>query len=743
MPNTTPIVNAVRRGEAVLLTGAGFSRGLTDTFGDPLPIGSELSESLWPIAFGNEPFDHQTALAMVYEESLRRSRTLLGEQLQRHFKIDSTRLPPRYLDWFRLPWHRVYTLNIDDSDRTISERLPGRLQILSALTSTPGNADPSRLTVVHVNGTLDEFPNVTFSPWDFAERTARQDGWYQEFVTDISTRPVVVVGSVLDENPLWHYLLLRGSREGGPELRPKSWLVTPRIDPGRRAMLQRLNFDHLPETEEEFFTRVILPEIDGLRDIPRQVAREGGPLMPVDQLVRTAVPGSPDFLLGSAPTWGDVVDGFAAEFAFDSRLLATIDRTSTGTISVVGSAGSGKSTTLMRAAATLAARGEVVVWLDRETEATLAHIKNELARLAPKYVFIDDLDRFSGDAPTVLRSLGQAADALVFVVSTRSVRFAQLRYGERLQLEEDLALDRLSMGDAAALLDQLARANRLGALVGMSRQQQVQKIVERDDRQLLVALIEATSGQRFHDRVAAECRSLSGADLSIYGLICTSMWADNRKLTKQDVLFAATRTHDSNTALSSLRRLEDARIVVADDLAYRARHRVIAESAIDFFREEGLLEHWLADLIFLAASHYSLSNVRQTRYGRLLVRLINHDNLKRLVVDTATIQRIYGEVETWLTRDPHYWLQRGSFETDYGDLAAAENFLRQSRALLEDDSRIDTAWGMLLLKRSVELPTSPGAQADVAEAFGLLKAIMLDPSQNTPHTFVVFLNLDE
>jgi hypothetical protein len=86
-------------------------------------------------------------------------------------------------------------------------------------------------------------------------------------------------------------------------------------------------------------------------------------------------------------------------------------------------------------------------------------------------------------------------------------------------------------------------------------------------------------------------------------------------------------------------------------------------------------------------------------------------------------------------------LQRGSFETDYGDLGAAENYLRQSRAVLEDDARIDTAWSMLLLKRSVETPSSPGAQADVAEAFRLLKAIMLDPSQNTPHTYVVFLSL--
>ncbi|MFG6445308.1 hypothetical protein ACFXQA_08515 [Microbacterium sp. P07] len=741
MTNADSIINAIRRGEAVLLTGAGFSRGLTDRFGDPLPIGAELAESLWPIAFGNEPFDDNTALAMVFEESSRNSRTLLGEQLARHFTIDQALMPPRYLDWFSLPWHRVYTLNIDDSDSALAGLLPDRLQILSALSSTPGAVNSAQLTVVHVNGTLEEFPNVTFSPWEFADRTARQDGWYQEFVTDISTRPVVVVGSVLDESPLWHYLQLRGNRGSGPELRPKSWLVTPHVDPGRRAMLQRLNFDHLSETEEDFFARVLAPAVDALKTIPRQTVHALGPLLSVDRLIRDADAGSPDFLLGSAPVWGDVANGFAAQFTFDADLLAAIDALSSGTLAVTGSAGSGKSTSLMRAAATLAARGHTVVWLDRETESTLAHIRDEVARLMPDYVFIDDLDRFGGDATNVLRVLAQTSDTLITIVSTRSVRFSQLRYSERLVLEAALHQEQLSTADAGALLDQLARANRLGALRSLSRLQQIEKIVDRDDRQLLVTLIEATSGTRFHDRVAEECRSLSGADLSIYGLICTSMWADNRRLTRQDVLFAATRANDSNSALTALRRLEDSRIIVGDSRGYRARHRVIAESAIDYFREEGLLEHWLADLIFLAASHYTLGNVRQTRYGRLLIRLINHDTLKRLVIDTPTIQRIYGEVEEWLASDPHYWLQRGSFETGFGDLGAAENFLRQSRALLEDDARIDTAWSMLLLKRSVGAPASPAAQADVTEALGLLKAIMLDPGQNTPHTYVVFLTL--
>ncbi|MCM3695206.1 P-loop NTPase [Microbacterium oleivorans] len=741
MSTNAPIVNAIRRGEAVLLTGAGFSRGLTDHFGDLLPVGQELAKSIWPIAFPDEPFDAATALAMVYEEALRRSQTLLGEQLGRHFNIDRALLPERYVDWYSLPWHRVYTLNIDDSDHAVADRLPDRLQIMSALSSTPGSVDRNKLAVVHVNGVLDEFPNVTFSPWEFAGRTAAQDSWYQEFVTDISTRPTVVIGSVLDESPLWHYMQLRGSRGSGRELRPKSWLVTPKIDPGRRAMLQRLNFEHQAEIEQAFFERAIAPHVDDLKASQRGSTDTLGPLLAVDQQLRSAGKGSADFLLGAAPTWGDVADGFAATFAFDNELLKTTRSLTTGVIAVTGSAGSGKSTSLMRTAAALASEGLTVVWLDRETESSISHMRSEIARLNPDVVFVDDLDRFAGDADHLLRSLMQASDDVVIVASVRSARFTQLRYAERLNLEAHLRQERLTDEDAEALISALSRSNRLGALLNLSHSEQLRKLTERDDRQLLVSLIEATSGQRFHDRVADECRSLTDAELSIYGLVCTSMWADNRVLSKQDVLFATTRTFDSNSALNALLRLEESRLVLGDASGYRARHRVVAESSIDYFREEGLLEHWLTDLIFLCASHYTVGSARQTRYGRLLIRLINHRNLKRLVVDTPTIQRLYGQVEQWLTKDPHYWLQRGSFETDYGDFGAAENFLRQARALSEDDALVDTAWSMLLLKRSVDSPTSPSAQADVNVAIAILKGVMLDPQRNVPHTFAVFLSL--
>lgn len=737
------IVNRIMRGEAILLTGAGFSRGLTDKFGDPLPIGCELAESIWPIAFGDEPFDSDTPLNLVYAEALRQSRKLLGEQLTRHFEVDRDKVPARYETWYALPWHRIYTLNVDDGDDAVALRAGGhRLQVVSALTSKPGAVRPDRLGVVHVNGRLADFPNLTFSPWEFADRTAREDTWYQEFVTDITSRPVVVIGSVLDEPPLWHYLQLRGDRGNNKELRPRSWLVSPRLDPGRKALLERLNFSHISKKEGEFFDAEIAPVAARLLSAKRaqEIQTSEQALSDVSVLVREAPAGKPDYLLGSSPQWGDVADGFAANFGADDDLVAMIERQTGGSVAVLGSAGSGKTTALMKAAAVMSARGNSVRWLGRETEAQVAQIKAEVRADVPDYLFVDDIDRFADHASTLLRDLRKIDEALVVVVAARSARFTQLRYADRLELAETLELSRLTDEDAEALIAELSRANRLGALLSLSPQQRLLAITKRDDRQLLVTLIEATSGQKFHNRVADECRSLTGAALAIYGIVCAAAWADNRSLTRNDVLYAAGRNFEPNNAINGLQQLENSKLVVAAASRYQARHRVIAESAIDYFRAEGLLEHWIEDLLFLVAGHYQKENVRNTRYGRLLVRLVGHENLKGLLGDSAAVQRIYGTAEEWLAGDPHFWLQRGSFETDYGSLAPAENFLQSARSLASDDIQIDTAWAMLILKKAVTDVHSPHAHGWAQEAFDLLKGIMKDQRHNSPHTFAVYLN---
>jgi hypothetical protein len=409
----------------------------------------------------------------------------LKEQLKRHFIIDREELPDRYKAWFALPWHKIYTLNVDDGDDAVAEKDAGaRLQILSALNSKPGDIRSNLLPVVHINGRLQDFPELTFGPWEFASRTASSDPWYFEFTSDIATRPVVVIGSVLDEPPLWHYLTLREHRGNNKELRPRSWIVSPRLDIGRKSMLEQLNFKHVELTEAEFYDSVVADHAADLTALrQRETTTSPDSLLDVAAEIRVAAEGTPEFLLGATPTWGDVTNGYAATFAFDDELMQSISSRDSGTISVIGSAGSGKTTSLMRAAAVLAAQNNSVLWLGRETELPMPALRREVEARKPDYLFIDDVDRFGSDVAVLLRGLQRASSALVVIVGTRSSRFYALRFNDLLTLSVQLEQAKLTNEDAEALLVQLDRGHRLGALVGMSHADRVRTIVKRDDRQ--------------------------------------------------------------------------------------------------------------------------------------------------------------------------------------------------------------------------------------------------------------------
>ncbi len=738
------IVNALTKGEAILLTGAGFSRGMTDTYGDPLPLGTELAESIWPIGFGkDEHYSPDADLADVFDAAMATSSVNLRDQLERHFVVDRESLPERYKTWFSLPWHRIYTLNIDDGDEAVTEvHAAVSLQVVSAQTSSPGTARSDQLCVVHLNGRLADFPQVTFSRWDFARRTAHADLWYPEFAADFAGRNVVIVGSIVDEPPLWHFLQSRGARTGGPEWRPKSWLVTPTLNPARKAMLEKLNIDHIPLTEEQFFEQYLAaPSAKIIENAPaRGVAANDEDLFDVATAVREATPGSADFLLGFAPTWGDVTNGFAADFESDHLLLESISQLSVGNVAVIGNAASGKTATMMKAAASLSAAGNDVVWLGRDANSSLQNLRLAVSTRKPDYLFIDDLDRFSGAAAGFIKGLQRDNDALVIIVGTRSVLFDRMQYADSIGFDSVLKLDRLDESDANALVAQLERGHRLGNLLSLTKAERVRKIIRDDDRQLLVALFSATQSASFKERIATECAGLTGAALVLYGVLCTATAAENKPIPRSELLSTAlSSSFAANDALIALKQLEDARLISRRQAGYYPRHRVIAESALDYFRETGEAKLWIIELILLAAGRYERSRARETRWGRLLIRLISHEELPKLLGSKAEVRHVYGAVEFALHEDFHFWLQRGSFEIDRGEFAFAENYLHQAKPPTDHDPLVSTAWGHLLLKRAVQHPTSETSKSEVSKAFELLFPIMDNQESRSPHTFATFL----
>jgi hypothetical protein len=129
--------------------------------------------------------------------------------------VDAATIPEWYAAILSLPWHKCYTLNIDDLDAAVSRAfdLPRRIVPVSPKTMTTWAAGSEALEVVHLNGMLADIPDdITFSTSQYAERLAGEDPVYIRLAAELLSNPFVFIGTKLDEPPLWQHIQLRFSK---------------------------------------------------------------------------------------------------------------------------------------------------------------------------------------------------------------------------------------------------------------------------------------------------------------------------------------------------------------------------------------------------------------------------------------------------------------------------------------------------------------------------------------------------
>ena len=327
-----------QRARPILLTGAGFSVAAKNSSGQALPMYGAIQEAIWNLCFPGEAFEEESTLPDLFDHAAKRHRKALTQLLTDLLTVDASSLPDWYSTVLSLPWFRCYTLNIDDLMIAASRafRLPRGVRQISAtnpLASAVNDHGTELLEVVHLNGTLNDLPDhVTFSVTQFADRLSKPDPWYMRFVVDLLSHPFVIVGTRLDEPPLWQHLEyrgVRGNRHLG-ELRPRSYLVTPQLAKARRALLADLNIYWLPFTAKQFADDVLChlgdARAQGLSLLATSGAgRDSSTDLPDVADIAVSPTTDTDFLLGQEPIWADVQSGRAIRRDGDDDLSSGLE----------------------------------------------------------------------------------------------------------------------------------------------------------------------------------------------------------------------------------------------------------------------------------------------------------------------------------------------------------------------------------------------------------------------------------
>lgn len=746
------------RGDVVLFTGAGFSADAVNIAGAPMPSVGRLRELLWELCFPGTPYEEGSSLQDLYEDALRLHVRQLTEFLQRELSVDSVSLPSWYEVAFTQPWYRVYTLNVDDLELAVQRRfaLPRRIAAISARADVPQREAHGLLTsdleVVHLNGTLDDLPDrVTFSLTQYAERLASHDPWYSRVTTDLVSHPFVFVGTRLDEPPLWQHVQLRSSRgaRGLQELRPRSYLVTPHLDRARRGLLEGFNVHWVEASAAEFFevvrTELAASAAAGLAHVDSVAGERGVGRQELAEVAALAA--SPaqqsDFLLGQEPIWADLQSGRAARREVDDEIHRMADELLSsptgGLLLLSGTAGSGKSTSLMREALRLTAEGRRVAWIDRESDITIRSIRDRLrAEDPPGVLAVDDGETFGAELAPLVRDLVTSDRGPLVIAAVRSGRVDAVLNPARLAniQQREISMPGLENSDIDAILDILEQENRLGVLRGLPRHEQQRIFREEAGRQLLVAMIQATSGRPFEEKVIDEFFELEPPQKIAYALVVVAS-ALGYSLAPDEVLLAS--GDRTNTTLNALNRLRTRRVLVSatgDERRIRARHRVVATILLEELRTRGQLVDVMRGLALVAATKVSRNLSRSARPWRFLKRIISHDFLMR-VIGVGAARDLYGSIEQILDWDYHFWLQRGSLEVQVGNVDIAENFLGQARALDGGDPYVETAWAYLLFKQALANPRGIQASDVASSARAVLEQLIRERGHIDSYPFHV------
>ncbi|GIF40756.1 ATP-binding cassette domain-containing protein [Actinoplanes xinjiangensis] len=649
-----------------------------------------------------------------------------------------------YRRLFQGPWERIYNLAPIDLPQ-ILEKIPssGGISYVDARTD---------FRVEHNKNQLVDFCGFRSSAGVDQEFSVPNgsgmgpaDHWYRQFAADVVSRPVLILATE-SNNDLWMFVRSRTVTESNGTMSPgffcfeqRSFTDTLRAGNHSIASID-LPFSDLDRT---CLASNIQEVSDGHRMLTRirngQDLRVGAQL--VTNFLRRQETPSWEFLRGHDPSWGDISADRTVRLSRLSRLYQSLstEKGRRNFVLLKGRSGSGKTTLLMRLAFELETKGLVVAWIDRSASDRVSDIVKQVESLAPDAVLIDDLDIFGDSSADFVRRLNRSGRTLV-VATVRTTRLWAIEKPPNADIVDGDA--DLSDKDLKSLLEKLRDAGLLGELNRTAEPDRVHRLRELSKRDLLAALIQIVTGQPFEARIQSEYDQLDPPEQHAYSLICfgASRVYEASYLPEQDLLQMLTPAPPYGNFIVHIEALVDSRLIVRDPLGLRVRHRAIADAVVKSFDHKKMAEMVLVMLVFYAGRAVHIKDPTHPD-RRQLIHLLSHSHMVDLRLGPDFVRPIYEKVQPLLSRDFHFWLQRGAFEVERGDLDLADSYLESARACEggDLDFKVITEWGFMRLKKARRNADDRLEQTKAIRAVGELEQIARREGARSPHTFTILI----
>ena len=291
----------------------------------------------------------------------------------------------------------------------------------------------------------------------------------------------------------------------------------------------------------------------------------------------------------------------------------------------------------------------------------------------------------------------------------------------------------LTTDEIVGILDTLGNHQLLGVLQGMSQKDRIGTFESLANRQLLVAMREATSGTGFDNIIRDEFDTLPTLESKVLYL-CTALATDaGYRISEQQ--FIACANVPPATALHVLKR-NLAGIVIPTGARHHLlllRHRLIAKFVLERVADRGLVSSAYRRLLRVVAPEIAGIGRRSRTFG-LYRQLLDHKKIfHRFVASVDEARSIYVSIHELVASDFDYWLQYGLLELEFGYLDLAENYLHQAESLFPTSDYVQNSIGHLLLRKGIEAESKTAAMQLRDDASRLLQKQMENTSSPYPY----------
>ena len=758
------MVDKISAGQCILFVGAGLTQTCEDDHAIKGPSATQLAHLVSTRFLGRNEVQDSLPLAADYSLAFH-SKYDIDSFIRR--QLEGLMPSPAALTIPQIPWKAIYTTNYDLVIEKAYESVNNPLQLVqpiySNLTPISGLPDGS-IPLYKLHGCISRIDSpespLAITDDEMAKARDRRRRLFRRFSDDLSEYTVVYVGYSRTDTFFRDIIGEIIDECGGVDGLRRSFAITPGAKEYEKLAWERNRKISLINTDAEEYLPWLVDSVsvhaesEQAKDLSLEGALPGAPELARDDIrairdhyafpleeLRVGLADAQGFYKGNEAQWADIAVYHDSRRELAEEVILTlvgdVDATQLRTAVLFGEAGSGKSTLLKRISADVLNDWTLpVVFVRNQRSLDYTVLRPLIQALDTRlYVVVDDIEDRVQELENFIFAARRDKANITILGCARLNEWSYKNQSHGLTFDISFDLQYLTTPEIDALLEKLEITGQLGILAQQTQTERRQAFIRRADRQLLVALREATEGKRFDQIIQDEYSAIpEGSAQEAYLLICCVYQA---KVTmRAGVLRRLTGVSFEDFQVKILTPAE--RVIIEDkedgEVVYRARHPIVAQIVADYKIPAAVERLSIYRRIFesldLGIAEDRLAYQRLSRSRELADSLISY-SLK------AAFYKACRDANPNDAIAAQHWAIAAMDDRRFD---TAQQQLKTARELDPRDRSIQHSWGMLALRQYEHKSGSswePIHFANAEERFSEL--IRRNPKESVSHVSLAAL----